>query len=409
MNLLRHKIEKAKSFIPKLETLLDIAGNNWHDEKLLADIEDAMVKITDLDETVVAPLVGEALFNLHVSCPPVEIVEKLLDMFPTALNVRNSDGLFPIQFAIQDEQNIKRYCDYMHLFVNKSCKGQLYQIRQGDEKTTLEILVGAFITVEIDNTFIDYRLSKVIKHFCMMNIIVKEDVSKYGLFNLSCKKTCMQRFLVLAVYYREEIKNQTLLIKMLCSNDVFDSNSMRMFLTVSFDFFREESGLIFFGDRFSVNHISFYSNSPLRFPFFEVLQPILHSYRFPLLQKICKRNDCNDLLSIFESRFPYLRNYYDEDGRSYSQALFAYCPLELLFRSPVSPRIRLDHISLEELEIKDPVTGLLPFMTVATHGSVKCIYKVLLKHPTALLNCIKSSAGQKGEPMTLKRKRDNTD
>lgn len=89
MNFLQHKIEKAKSFIPKLEALIDIVKNHWYDDRLLADIDDAMVKITDMDETVVAPLVGEALFDLRESRPPVEVVEKILDMFPMALNVRN--------------------------------------------------------------------------------------------------------------------------------------------------------------------------------------------------------------------------------------------------------------------------------------------------------------------------------
>lgn len=409
MNFLQQKIDNAESFIPKLKVLIDIAKNHMYDPTLLADLEDAMVKITDMDEAVVAPLVGKTLFHLHVNCPPVEVLEKLLVMFPTALNVRNSDGLFPIQFAIKDEQNVKRYYDYMHLFVNKDCIGQLHQIRQGDEKTTLENLVS-LMTIQMDNTFIDKCLQKVINHFCKMNFIVKEDISKYRLLDLSCNVNCQGRYIVLAVYYREEMKNQTFLMKMLCSNHAFDLNSMKIFLTVSFDLFPEESGLIFFGDRLGLeNHISFYSTSSARFLFFEALEPILYQNRFPLLQQICKRHDCNDLLSIFEDRFPFLRNHYDdEDGRSYHQALFAYCPSELLFRTHLSPRIRLDSISFEELETKDPVTRLLPFMTIATHGSVACIYKVLLKHPTAFLNCIKSCTGQKGGPMTLKRKRDNT-
>ena len=80
-------------------------------------------------------------------------------------------------------------------------------------------------------------------------------------------------------------------MKMLCSNDVFDSISMNLFLTAAFNLFPEESGLIFFGDRLPVNHITFYSTSSLRFAFFEVLEPNLHRKRFPLLQQICKRHD----------------------------------------------------------------------------------------------------------------------
>ena len=120
---------------------------------------------------------------------------------------------------------------------------------------------------------------------------------------------------------------------------------------------------------------------------------------------MCKRSDGRNedrsLLYLFEYHLPFLCKLLDEDGRSYHQAIFAYCPEQAIFD--------LDDVSLVELETKDPVTGLLPFATVAANdGSVGCIYELILKHPTALLSCIESSACQKGEPMTLKRKRDNS-
>jgi hypothetical protein len=73
-------------------------------------------------------------------------------------------------------------------------------------------------------------------------------------------------------------------------------------------------------------------------------------------------------------------------------------------------RPRVDDISVAGLETKDPIIGLLPFMTVAANGgSVGCIYELILKHPSALLSCIESSVNQKEETITtLKRKRDNS-
>lgn len=72
-------------------------------------------------------------------------------------------------------------------------------------------------------------------------------------------------------------------------------------------------------------------------------------------------------------------------------------------------RPRLDDISLEELETKNPLIGLLPRHDSCKKPLCRMHYKMLLKHPTALLNCMESNAGQKGKRMTLKRKRNNSE
>ena len=393
--------------------MIDIAENHLYDDELLASIEDAMVKITDMDETVVAPLVGKALFNLHVSCPPVEVVEKLLDMFPMALNVRNSDGLFPIQFAVNDVRNSKWYSNYMHLFVNKSCKGQLHQVLWGEKNsargTALQMLVGAS-ALQMDH------IVEVVDHFCKQGFITKEDVENYDLLAHSCRIKCKERFECLARWHKEALKTSRVEDKPLLYHHLSEGNfdSIEVFLRASFQLFPDESGLLFIGDYSDQDHVLL--NQDVLENSLETLEKVIRPISVPLLHQICKRSDVGGHLYFFEHHLPFLCDLLDEDGRTYSQALFAYCPEQLIVRPEaihtidliVVRRPRLDDISLAELETRDPVIGLLPFMTVARNGSVGCIYEVLLKHPTALLNCMESSGGQKVGPMTLKRKRDDS-
>ena len=142
----------------------------------------------------------------------------------------------------------------------------------------------------------------------------------------------------------------------------------------------------------------------------KTLKKVIRPISVPLLHQICKRSDVGHLLAAFEYNLPYLRELLDRDGRSYHQALFAYCPKLVHTRDLiVVGRSRVDDVSIVGLETKDPVIGLLPFMTVAANGgSVGCIYELILKHPSALLSCIELSTCQKEETMTLKRKRDNS-
>ncbi|GFH55019.1 predicted protein [Chaetoceros tenuissimus] len=400
MNCLQYKVAKAESFLPKLKALIDIAENHLYDEKLLASLEDAMVKITDMDEAVVAPLVGEALFSLHESRPPVEIVEKLLEMFPMALNVRNSDGLFPIQFAIDTVRNSKLYCNYMHLFVNRSCVGQLHKTLRGDEKrgTTIQILTFSFL---LQN---DYIL-EVIDYFCKQGFITKEDIDNFNLLTRSCHKQCKERFECLARWHKEALKTSRVEDKPLLYNLLSEENfdSVEVFLQVSFQLFPDESGLLFFGDYSEQDHVHMYQDI-LGFSFYETLEKVIRPISFPLLHQMCKRSEGVRLRLPFKNNLPFLRKLLDEDGRNYNQALFAHCNYYTLGR-----QTRVGNIAIEELETKDPVTGLLPFVTIAANnGSVGFIYDLLLKHPSALLNCIESSGGQKEKPMSLKRKRDDS-
>ncbi|GFH57480.1 predicted protein [Chaetoceros tenuissimus] len=274
------------------------------------------------------------------------------------------------------------YAKYIHLFVTVSCTGYLcnYPAARNTNQNVLQYLVSTSIEFEAPGSSeavtLDKSVANTIDHFCKQGFITKEDIKNTNLLAFSCNKTCKERFECLARWHKEALKTSRVADKTLLHHHCYEENfdSVEVFLRVSFQLFPDESGLLFYGD---------YSE-----------------------QDRAERSDVGNTLFTFEYIPLYLRDLLDEDGRSYHQALFEYCP-EQVTSIPLYGRPRTGLISLVELETNDPVTGLLPFMTVATQGSVGCIYKVLFKHPTALVNCKESRAGQREEPITLKRKRYN--
>ncbi|GFH55015.1 predicted protein [Chaetoceros tenuissimus] len=247
----------------------------------------------------------------------------------------------------------------------------------------------------------DESLANAIDHFCKQGFITKQDIENYDLLTLSCNKRCVRRFEVLARWHKEALKTSRVedrpLLHFLLSEGSFDA--VEVFLRASFQLFPNENGLLFFGDYSNQGHVRMYRNV-LGKSFYKTLEKVIRPISVPLLHQMCKRSNEGLLLHKFESYIPYLRGLLDEDGRSYYQALFAHCNYSLGRHT----RINVGNITIEELETKDPVTGLLPFMAIAAdNGPVGSIYDLLLKHPSALLNCIESSPGQKG----VKRKHGN--
>ncbi|GFH55017.1 predicted protein [Chaetoceros tenuissimus] len=419
MSCLQHKIEKVESFIPKLKALIDIAENHLHDPTLLGNLEfhmdNCVPGITGMDEKSFAPFVASALTRLSVSRPSVEVVEKLIDMFPSSLTFLSENGLLPLQHAAM---NIASYIKYVHLFVRPSCSGYLYS---SHVPAPPNVFTGQNILHHLVSTGydcddyepiamrFDESLANAIDHFCKQGFITKEDIENYKLLAHSCNKKCMRRFKCLARWHKEALKTSRVEDKPLLLYFLLEENfdSVEVFLQMSFQLFPDESGLLFFGDYSDQDHVHIYQIL-LGFSFYYTLAKVIRPISVPLLHQICKRSDVGRMLFVFGYHLPFLRRRLDKDGRCYYQAFFAYCQMARN-RPSDSLVIRIDNLSSEKLETKDPVTGLLPFMAVAANnGSVGLIYELLLKHPTALVNCIKSSAGQKEKPMTLKRKRDDS-
>ncbi|GFH55014.1 predicted protein [Chaetoceros tenuissimus] len=412
------QIEKAEGFLQKLKALIDINDKHLHDNLLVSQLEaiDAvnfswLSRETTAEEWV-SRLVANALTRLCRSQPPVEVVEKLIDMFPTALDsTTKPNDWIPLQHAAN---SLRSHAKYIHLFVTVSCSGYLRNCGPNTSASTniLQYLLNVHCHPGTsESATIDESLANTIGYFCKQGFITKEDIENYDLLARSCHKHCMRRFECLARWHKEALKNSRVedepLLHHLLSKRNFDS--VEVFLRASFQLFPNECGLLFYGDYSDQDHVQIYNNV-LEYSsasFYKTLEKVIRPISFPLLHQLCKHG--GQLLGVLEDHLPFLCGLLDEDGRSYHQALFAHCPEQVTSRIHFLLRPRIDRISLVELETKDPVTGLLPFMTVVANGSVECIYKVLLKHPAALLNCIKSSGGQKGGLMTLKRKHDNTD
>ena len=161
MSCLQHKMEKAKSFMPKLEALIDIAENHLHDKRFLRSLEYHMdycvPGIANMDEIHFAPLVANALTRLSVSRSPVEVVEKLLDLFPSSLEFPSENGLLPLQHAAM---NTTTYAKYVHLFVRPSCSCQHYYTRVG-------LFYNIWFQMELPATIMDPSQLDLMNHLRM--------------------------------------------------------------------------------------------------------------------------------------------------------------------------------------------------------------------------------------------------
>ncbi|GFH57752.1 hypothetical protein CTEN210_14228 [Chaetoceros tenuissimus] len=300
------------------------------------------------------------------------VVMKIITHFPTSMNFTNKKNQLPIQDAVWKSDSLKfipplAIEGVKHNIGGKGKRGGLLTIDPAavDKKNTLQLLVNLVNEFGIENH--DSNGAKVLKDLKDAGLLVKQDLLDYNLLYWACVPGCKKRFeLLLSIDNTQLVthhQNGKIMAHAVIMNDNDEEKGGEMFKTYLSATFRYHSehygGMLFVKDD---EELTAFDRALRKFGKKKVLQ-ILRDLvpkgsDFPLLHHFAVY--APEHLNMVLRQFGHVAHVKDHSGRTLNQILLAGGTDVIDTNYAI-----LSNMPKKELTIQDPVTGLLPFATVA--------------------------------------------
>jgi len=343
---------------------------------------------------------GEFLHKINDEKNTITQVKTVVRIFPEALGHIGEKGRLPIQRAIRKDKAVS-FIPLLALagsYVNvggEGKRGGLLLPVPGTPSTyvnMLQILVNTASPSMHPDESDDAHL-RVLKELRSLKLIQKKDIQDYCLLFHSCYPNARRRFNYLVHWYPKALDssispNGSSLIHTAILHSL---NSFRMVLKAGMRYYPGNMGFLFKKD---INGTTACFSAFLLFGFQNSLECIKEcippSSEHPILHYVAKH--VPRFLEDFIPHYPHDVHIRDDRGRS----LFHTRLAESYNYSDSSTKgsTFVHEATDEDIEEKDPVTGLYPFLLVSSsvNADLTSIYEVLRRNPD-LIERSKSNGG----------------
>lgn len=337
---------------------------------------------------------GKFLHKINDEKHTMNQVKTVVRIFPEALGHVGEKGRLPIQRAIRKDKAVS-FIPLLALagsYVNvggEGKRGGLLLPVPGTPSTyenMLQILVNTASPSMHPDESDDAHL-RVLKKLRSLKLVQKEDIQDYSLLLHSCYPNARRRFNYLIDWYPEALDssispNGSSLIHTAILHSV---NSFRMVLKAGMRYYPRNMGFLFKKDR---NGTTACFSAFLLFGFQKSLQCIKEcippSTEHPILHYVAKH--VPRFLEDFIPHYPQSIHFRDDRGRSLFHTRLAESYTYSDSSSKGSSFVL--EATDEDIEERDPVTGLYPFLLASSSGSadLTSIYEVLRRRPDLIEN-----------------------
>ena len=325
------------------------------------------------------------LHKIHEKKPSEESLRAIITAIPSALSVKDDDGLFPIQSIIWNSWDATRYIALLakegkkYGVGGKGKRGGLLNKCPFSSQNILQSL-----STEYEHDFpleSDGICLRVLNDLREAELLTVQDIRNHNLLFWACGEGSRQRFQYLSAWDPEALKmslhNGGPLFHQMIHID--ELGGIEMFLRVTLQHFPKELGLLFQRNNKGATTLEALISSRGKENTLEFIRKCLPpDTPLPILHHVAKHTP--QYINNFACYYPHAVHLKDgqEDKRTLCQTRLASGHLtfqkEAMFFIGMSP---------EQIETIDPVTDLYPFMVAASDNicDLDSVFYLLRRKP----------------------------